>query len=308
MSNSEQKDLITSLQFTINPFETMAKMKRTKCPQCNKTFRFYCYQCMKPLPTSSSDEKHANIPNFDLPLKTIILQHKNERKGKSTAIHAKVLCPNSVDIYEYPNIPQELIDNAKNAVLLYPSSDAITVTELILNNNMANSLQKPTEQASTNSLIRYVVFIDSTWQQSKAIFRDKRLANITRCKINSQKTSFWRYQQHGDSFLATIEAIYFFFREYQIEMNKLKFQNEEYSGEYDDLLFFYAFQYDMIQRHYKDHPELKFTAKRGDDYIKYNNESNKRQAINHDLPKQENNLQPNTKQQDESNNNKKIKI
>lgn len=307
MNDSEQKEFTSSLQFTINPFEAIAKMTRTKCPQCNKTFRFYCYECMKPLPTSS-DGSITSIPQFDLPLKTIILQHKNERKGKSTAIHAKVLCPNSVDIYEYPNIPQELIDNAKNAVLLYPSSDAITVAELIHNNNMANSSQKTTEQVSTNPLIKYVVFIDSTWQQSKAIFRDKRLANITRCKINSQKTSFWRYQQHGDSFLATIEAIYFFFREYQLEMNKLKFQNEEYSGKYDDLLFFYAFQYEMIQKHYKDHPELAFNTKRGEDYIKYNNESNKRQAINDELAKQGNNLQQNLEQHDEFSNSKKIKI
>ncbi|MNE75307.1 hypothetical protein D3C80_1714520 [compost metagenome] len=70
-------------------------------------------------------------------------------------------------------------------------------------------------------------------------------------------------------------------------MNKLKLkstvgeeqQQELYSGEYDDLLFFYAYQYDLIQHHYKERPDLKFTHRKGENYIKYDKEQNKRQAV-----------------------------
>jgi DTW domain-containing protein YfiP len=175
------------------------------------------------------------------------LQHPKELKSKSTAIHAKVLAPESVQIFEYPNIPDFI--NKNNSVLLYPGKNAITVPELV---------QKNKEQ-STTSKIEYVVFIDSTWQQSKKIFRDEVVETLPCVKIADQKTLFWRYQQHGDSFLATIEAIYFFFREFSVD--------SEYNGEYDDLLYYYAHQYELIQERYRNDPTLTFNHKKG--YINY---------------------------------------
>jgi DTW domain-containing protein YfiP len=279
-------DFLSSMKFSVNPHDVLSQMKRTTCPGCKKKYKYFCYKCMKPVPTVDNEDPTKQIPQFSLPLKVIVIQHKNERKGKSTAIHAKIVCPESVEVYEYPDIPQELVDNAENALLLYPSPDAITVEEVIQNNARIEENKKLTDNqstsstsdANTGSLFKYVVFIDSTWQQSKSIFRDARLEKITRAKITAQKTKFWRYQQHGDEFLATIEAIYFFFREYSVELNKIKNQtNEEiYNGEYDDLLFFYSFQYDVIQKHYKEHPDLKFTTRKTEGYIQYENNKRKR--------------------------------
>lgn len=41
-----------------------------------------------------------------LPLKIDIIKHPNETDGKSTAIHAKLLAPEFVNIYTYPCIPE----------------------------------------------------------------------------------------------------------------------------------------------------------------------------------------------------------
>lgn len=38
-------------------------------------------------------------------MKIDIIKHPNETDGKSTAIHAKILAPDDVNIYTYPCIP-----------------------------------------------------------------------------------------------------------------------------------------------------------------------------------------------------------
>ncbi|CAG8562791.1 12250_t:CDS:1, partial [Acaulospora colombiana] len=40
------------------------------------------------------------------------------------------------------------------------------------------------------------------------------LKNIRKVTIKPQKTLFWRYQREDDSYLATIEALYYFLKEY----------------------------------------------------------------------------------------------
>ena len=52
----------------------------------------------------------------------------------------------------------------------------------------------------------------------------------------------------GDDFLATIEAIYYFYRDYISGMSPGK----PYDGSVDNLLFFYAHMYKVIQRVYKE--------------------------------------------------------
>lgn len=42
---------------------------------------------------------------LQLPLKIDIIKHPKESDGKSTAIHAAILAPDDVSIYNYPNIP-----------------------------------------------------------------------------------------------------------------------------------------------------------------------------------------------------------
>jgi hypothetical protein len=63
--------------------------------------------------------------------------------------------------------------------------------------------------------------------------------------------------------LATIEAIYFFFKEF----------NANYQGEYDDLMYFYAHQYELIQNKYRNDTSKEFIRKQG--YINYDNTNKK---------------------------------
>eukprot|EP01135_Chromosphaera_perkinsii_P007838 Nk52_evm30s1020 gene=Nk52_evmTU30s1020 len=114
-------------------------------------------------------------------------------------------------------------------LLLFPSNDAKEVADLSPND------------------FDEVAFIDSTWQQTRSILIDPRLQACTKVKIKSQKTAFWRYQTNlPDSCLATIEAIYFFYKEYHE-----KFGGCPYDGRYDDLLYFFHYQYNMIQSIYR---------------------------------------------------------
>ena len=68
---------------------------------------------------------------------------------------------------------------------------------------------------------------------------------IKKVKIQTEKTVFWRHQKIADTNLATIEALYFFFRDYDVN---LSFGGDYslYDGKYDTLLYYYAFNYHLI--------------------------------------------------------------
>ena len=64
--------------------------------------------------------------------------------------------------------------------------------------------------------------------------------------LNSKKTNFWRTQpDKPDTYLATIEAIYYFLLEYHLEFLET---TTEYKGQYDNLLYFYSFMYKLVQQ------------------------------------------------------------
>lgn len=54
-------------------------------------------------------------------------------------------------------------------------------------------------------------------------------------KIGRQKTMFWRFQQYGDEYLATIEAIFHFYREY---CEIYETVDHVYDGRYDAFLYY----------------------------------------------------------------------
>lgn len=225
-------------------FSYLNTLEKIKCPKCKKSRKYFCYDCMIPM----GDPKL--YPNLKLPLKVIVIQHPKEHKSKSTAIHAKILAPYDVEIYEYPKIPDYLTQD--NCVILYPSKEAVSIEELI------QPKEKEIEKKTFDS-IKYLVFIDSTWHQSKSIASDERIKKMKKIKIPNQKTFFWRYQQYGEEYLATIEAIYFTLKEIH------QYTKGSYSGEMDDMLYFYVFFYEMIQKEYQS-TEKNFSHK--ENYIK----------------------------------------
>ncbi|GCB71445.1 hypothetical protein scyTo_0001576 [Scyliorhinus torazame] len=230
----------------------------------------------------NSDE----IPRVKLPLKIDIIKHPNETDGKSTAVHAKLLARDDVNIYTYPCMPE--IDEEKHeVVVVFPGPKSVPLEDLPKHlSNIAvqksvptkpskyadsldesitlegperkrakhdhNSLdaRNPTEEQDAEELkikmasLKRVIFIDSTWNQTNKIITDERLQELLHVELRTRKTCFWRRQKgKPDTYLATIEAIYYFLVDYHS-----LFLKENYNGEYDNLLFFYSFMYKLINK------------------------------------------------------------
>jgi len=217
-------------------FDYLNSLKRSVCPTCNRRRRYFCYTCFQRMGPSPE-----LIPTVQLPIFLDILHHPQELKSKSTAIHAKVLSPDWTSIHEYPQIPDY---NAEETVLLYPNKDAKAMEDLDL------------------TKVKRVVVIDSTWNQTRFFLRDDKVQKLPCVKLQGKKTYFWRYQRECDTCLSTIEAIYYFYVEYRAKMNG------SYDGIYDNLLYFYIYLYQLIQRYYKER-EGERVFHRIDNYIKY---------------------------------------
>lgn len=72
-------------------------------------------------------------------------------------------------------------------------------------------------------------------------------------ELKSRKTKFWRHQRDNpETHLSTIEAIYYFVRDYHD-----LFVLDTYNGEYDDLLYFFTFMYKKIRHIYDGGKTLK---------------------------------------------------
>uniref|UniRef100_A0ABI7Y7S4 tRNA-uridine aminocarboxypropyltransferase 1 n=1 Tax=Felis catus TaxID=9685 RepID=A0ABI7Y7S4_FELCA len=197
-----------------------------------------------------------------LPLKIDIIKHPNETDGKSTAVHAKLLAPEFVNIYTYPCIP-EYEEKDHEVALVFPGPKSISIKDLSfhlqkrIQNNVRdkNDPEKPsvkrkkTEEQDLNdskgqdTTLKKIIFIDSTWNQTNKIFTDERLQGLLQVELKTRKTCFWRHQKgKPDTFLSTIEAIYYFLVDYHTDILK-----EKYQGQYDNLLFFYSFMYQLIK-------------------------------------------------------------
>lgn len=240
-------------------------------------------------------------------MKIDIIKHKHEIDGKSTAGHAAVLAFEDVNVYTYPNIPDY---KNENVVLIFPSQKAISISQLINSMNACDiNKLKEYQQAPLDELpegynrttlmkvipktrqdynfisgnrkipIQKAVFIDSTWNQSKAIFKDERIKNIPSVVIQNRISQFWRHQKGSPRwYLATIEAIHQFlveihlhcwglnpqytginncFTEQCLQQFKLLYSDniEAYNGQYDNLLYFFQHMYDLIHKYYQ-HEEL----------------------------------------------------
>lgn len=193
--------------------------ERLECPGCGARRKFYCYSCFSLVGVTRGDE----IPLVRLPIKVKVVKHPQERAGKSTAIHARVLAPGEVSIHEFPALPE--FADPSSVVLLFPAADAAPLSSI------------------DPATIREVVFVDSTWFQCNAILADPRLQALRRVKISEVNTLFWRPQKNKPpTHLATIEAIYHFFRQYAEAFEC----SGEYDGRYDDLMFWFVYWHRLI--------------------------------------------------------------
>ncbi|KAK6475208.1 DTW domain-containing protein 1-like [Huso huso] len=245
---------------------------RSKCSKCSGSRMFYCYTCCSLVGVSQEE-----IPKVKLPLKIDIIKHPNETDGKSTAVHAKLISPDDVSIYTYPCIP-EYEDKRHEVVLVFPGPDSVTVEDITnrllrladrdspclqdhhrsaeepapkrmkqdttAEDGEVPSPKKEAEQGRHKHLLKRVVFIDSTWNQTNKIVTDERLQALLQVELKTRKTCFWRHQKGSpETYLSTIEAIYYFLIDFH-----QKCLSEEYHREYDNLLFFYSYMYKLINK------------------------------------------------------------
>jgi len=221
-----------------NPFDLLKvtsgqvldqQVGRQPCSACYKPRKYFCYSCLLPLPSLA-----PHLPRLHLPLKLDVVKHRQEVEGKSTAVHAAILAPDSVRMFVYPDIPDY---NPTNTLLVFPGPESVALDQLVQGGKGEVEEVFPFER---------VVFIDSTWNQCHAICEDERIKNLPKVIIQSRNTMFWRYQAgKPKEYLATIEAIYYF----NVDFHRLVLK-KKYKGEYDNLLFFFKFMYEKIHQLY----------------------------------------------------------
>merc|ERR1711991_279708 len=194
------------------PSDHLDVKEKAKCPRCNRSMKYYCYACV---------ERISDLtPKLELPIDLEIVHHPSEKLSKSTAIHAVVLSEQA----KMREAPDEIPEyDPETTVLLFPSASAVDILDY-----------------PKLSTLKRVVVIDSQWQKTNGIVSHPSLAKLDTVIIQSRSTYFWRYQPKdmGSDFLATIEAIYYLYRDYLT-----KVRDEPYNGEVDNLLYFFAHMY-----------------------------------------------------------------
>lgn len=120
-----------------------------------------------------------------------------------------------------------------------------------------------------------VILIDSTWNQSRGIYADERLKKIPTIVLQKRASQFWRHQKGSPRwYLSTIEALHQLMLElhlyawgrnkhyisyltihYPIHSQDDHSQCKPYSGQYDNLLFFFKYMYEKLHSLYK-HEDL----------------------------------------------------
>ncbi|XP_051174491.1 tRNA-uridine aminocarboxypropyltransferase 1 [Leptopilina boulardi] len=246
-------------EMKINDTSVLDKVDgRGTCDKCNKSRKYFCYTCY----TLIVDKKI--IPQVKLPIKIDIIKHSREIDGKSTAVHATILASENVKIYTYPDFP--LLSADEKIVLIFPSKTATSVDSFF------ESWTKNNENSLISGLpITRAIFIDSTWQQTKAIYKEQKLRDLPCVILKGRISQFWRHQKKSPRwYLATIEAIHQFMIEFHMcafnnyQQNQIVIKNEfgelsqlclPYSGQYDNLLFFFKHMYEKIHSIY-DHEKL----------------------------------------------------
>lgn len=148
----------------------------------------------------------------------------------------------------------------------------------------------------SNLPVKRAVFIDSTWNQSRSVYKDPRISRLPCVVLQNRLSQFWRHQKNSPRwYLSTVEAIHQFLLEVHVHAwgldrayrgldhleiggpfvgdglcrdvdadadadaeadNANATMMRPYNGQYDNLLFLFTHMYGMIHRYY-DHNSLK---------------------------------------------------
>ncbi|KAI9138276.1 DTW domain-containing protein [Paraphysoderma sedebokerense] len=240
--------------------------KQMPCPLCTKPQKYYCSICMIPL---------TPIPNIPrLPFGVEIWKHKYEGSSKSTGVHAKILS-RDVQLKEWCKENQETIGmededdvSPEETLLLYPGLTAQPLTEIEKNS------------------FRKVIVLEGTWAQAKQISRHSKYLRNPKIRhvtfLNPPNTKYWRYQNKTSKHLATIEAVWWLLKEFELyhgllesinrvsntELENLKLGSDDRISKfprtfipqnepspqyhtYDGIMYYYSFFYQLILHQYR---------------------------------------------------------
>ena len=146
-------------------------------------------------------------------------------------------------------------------VLVFPGPNAKTLNQLFddyYNEELSDQKCDNSSQISKSELpFDRVVFIDSTWRQTKQILSDPRIRQLSNKTIiiSTHDSLFWRHQRNTPrTYLSTIEAIYYFFVDFHKILDQ-KLNNRpkdcgQYDHRYDNLLFFFKHTYNKLRQKY----------------------------------------------------------
>ncbi len=147
--DDDDDDPLSGLDIADGAALLLAGGDRGACADCGSSRRFFCYRCLVPL-ASTADA----IPRVEeLPLKVDVVKHEKELDGKSTAVHAKIISPDDVLLFTYPDFPD--YSNEK-VVLVYPDEKG----------------EEDGGRGGTAALddkVQRAVFVDATWSQAKQV-------------------------------------------------------------------------------------------------------------------------------------------
>lgn len=179
------------------------QIKRAKCPNCLcPEVRCLCTFCKKDL-----------TPPFPV----IILRHKDEKNHYLNTAKILDLSLTDINVFDGEIFTETIYDNfktIKNWVLLFPSDRSIPTIDF-----KKSSISRPIEG---------VIVIDGTWKKAKKIYYlNSFLHSLPSVKLSTQYTSQYELRRCGkENFLSTIEALAYFFNEYQEDVKSNDLKNE----------------------------------------------------------------------------------
>ena len=177
--------------------DSSSSWRRARC--CNgKSYCYFCPFCYMALGVPDG----AAVPRLRLPLRVSVLLR--DGRQRSTSLHAKVLAPDDVDVFDCfedeGGVPD--FDPARTVVAL-PSEEACTWAEL-------QGLES----------VDHLVLLCSPWQQAHRLAALRQVKQLRHVRIagTGLGSGFWRIPPHdagaAGSHLSTIEALVHLVREY----------------------------------------------------------------------------------------------
>lgn len=250
----EGKDPFADYRFSMDP-RKVAALPRIVCPSCKRKVHVYCPMCVRfVLPEG------VTLPEVPLPVNIDIVHHPQESKRKCTSIHGCMLSPKHIRMHEFPDeVP---VYDPATTVFLFPKEDSPYIDEL---------------SPEVASKIKTIVCCESTWQKAGSVVNHPNLKALPCVRLRNRESTFWRYQELGNQFLATLEAMYYSAVEHydrlpeqqraaylaSIGREDAKAAAQPYavSRPFDDLLLIYAALLGRVQEGYRPDADGK-TAKK----------------------------------------------